>query len=51
MGGLCWEASTLLQAQTCFRRGEAWEAAFAVASSLASGVEALPCRADAFENP
>ena len=35
----------------CFRRGEAWEAAKAVALSLASDVETLPCRTCVFENP
>ena len=51
MGGLCREASTLLSAQTCFRCGEAWEAALAFAFGLAAGVEALPYRTGAFENP
>ena len=51
MGGLCREASTLLSAQTCSRRGEALEAAWVIAFSLAAGVEALPYRTCVFENP
>ena len=51
MGGLCREVSTLLSAQMCFRRGEAWEAAKLIALSLASDVETLPCRTGIFENP
>lgn len=51
MGGLCREVSTLLSAQMCFRRGEAWEAAQAAAFSLAPDVETLPHRTGAFENP
>ena len=51
MGGLCREVSTLLSAQTCFMRGEALEAALAVALGLVVGVEALPHRINAFENP
>jgi len=51
VGGLCREASTLLQAQTCFRRGEALEAALVAVFGLAFGVEALPHRIDVFENP
>ena len=51
MGGLCREVSTLLSAQTCFRRGEALEAALAIALGLASDVEALSHRTDVFENP
>ena len=51
MGGLCREASTLLSAQMCFRRGEAWEAANLVAFSLVPDVEALSRRTDVFENP
>ena len=35
----------------CFRRGEALEAAMAIAFGLTSGVEALSRRTFAFENP
>ena len=51
MGGLCREVSTLLSPQMCFRRGEAWEAAWVIAVSLAAGVEALSHRTSVFENP
>lgn len=51
MGGLCREVSTLLQAQMCFRRGEAWGAAGLAAVGPAPDAETLPHRAGAFENP
>ena len=51
MGGLCREVSTLLSAQMCYRRGEAFEAALAAAFSLAPDTDALPRRAGVFENP